>query len=240
MAKKKKKKSFKERRLEFKEKMKNPRKKALFQLECWIVFFFVSYLVIILLPHPRHVYRSPNSNVQKDTLSNFQEMKSFEYIYTFYYNGHEEVMAGTFFEDNYYFHYLNQEYYADKENIYQVDSINKKLKYTDNFIVLTSLKELRKENLVNFIGEEYLVESKEYKDGKKVNTYRYPIEESKYIDFIVTEKEKYIEEIEVNLKDYFESKQILYTDFRVNLKYLEINNLSSYSKNYTDYVLEGV
>jgi len=57
---------------------------------------------------------------------------------------------------------------------------------------------------------------------------------------VVTFKDKYIEEIDINLKDYLESKQILYSQFQVNLKYFEINNLSSYSKNYSDYMVEGV
>ena len=238
--KKKNKKSFKEKRKEFKEKMKNPRKKALFQLGCWMCFFLISYIIIILVPHPTPTYRSSSSNVNKKPLSNFQEMKSFEYVYTFHYDGKEEEIKGTYFEEQYYFTYLNQEYYANKENIYLVDSLQKKLLPVDNFIILTSLKELRKENLVNFLEEKYLIEKKEYKDGKKINTYQFPIEETKFIDLVVTFKDKYIEEIDINLKDYLESKQILYSQFQVNLKYSEINNLSSYSKNYSDYMVEGV
>lgn len=240
MAKKKNKKSFSERRQIFKEKMKDPKKKALFQLECWIVFFVISYLVIILLPHPSPTYRGTSSNTKKDTLTNYQTMNNFEYTYTFSYNGIEEVMTGTYFKDNYYFSYSGKEYYADKENIYEVDSLNKKLLNVDNFIVVTSLTELRKENLVDYLSTENLVESKEYKDGKKVNTYQYFIEESKSISLIVTEKDDYIEEIVIDLKEYFESKELMYSNFEVKLQYSEINNLSSYSKNYSDYVLEGV
>lgn len=236
----KKKKNFKEKRAEFKEMMKNPRKKALFQLGCWGAFFLISYLVIILIPHPTPVYRNPNSNTKKDTLTNYQTMNNFEYTYTFSYNGKEEEIVGTYFDNHYYFSYLNQEYYTDEENIYEVDSTNKMFKNVDNFIVLLSLTELRKENLAEFLVNDNLVESKEYKDGKKINTYQYFIEENKYIYLTVTEQDRYIEEILVDLKDYLESKELIFSNFEVKLQYSEINNLSSYSKNYSDYVLEGV
>ncbi len=231
---------MKEKIKKIKEMAKNPRKKALLQLGAWILFFFISYIIIILLPHPTPKYSSPSNSNSVDSISQFQEMENFEYTYTFSYQGKREQIVGTYFDKKYYFTYLGKEYYSALENIYQVNSTNKTFIPVDNFIINLSLKELSIDSLTQFMKDGILIEEKEYKDGKKVSNYEY-IKDGKKIIMAIVEKDKYIREVSLDLKEYMSNANITYDNFQVELEFNEINNLSSYSKNYLDYqvVLEG-
>lgn len=225
---------MKEKIKRIKEMAKNPRKKALLQLGAWILFFFISYIIIILLPHPTPKYESPSSSNSVDSISQFQEMNNFEYAYTFSYQGKQEQIVGTYFDEKYYFTYLGKEYYSALENIYQVNSINKTFIPVDNFIINLSLKELSVDSLTQFMKDGKLLEEKEYKDGKKVSNYEY-IKDEKKIIITAVEKDKYIRELSLDLKEYMSNETIIYDNFQVTLELNEINNLSSYNKNYLDY-----
>lgn len=225
---------MKEKIKRIKEMTKNPRKKALLQLGAWILFFFISYIIIILLPHPTPKYESPSNSNSVDSISQFQEMNNFEYTYTFSYQGKQEQIAGTYFDKKYYFTYLGKEYYSSLGNIYQVNSINKTFIPVDDFIINLSLKELSVDSLTQFMKDGKLLEEKEYKDGKKVSNYEY-IKDEKKIIITAVEKDKYIRELSLDLKEYMSNETIIYDNFQVTLELDEINNLSSYSKNYLDY-----
>ncbi len=217
-----------------KEMSKNPRKKALLQLGAWLLFFFISYIVIILIPHPTPTYKSSSNSNKADSITSYSERKSFEYTYTFSYLGKVEEMIGTYFENNYYFVYMNEEYYSTLENIYKVDNNNRTLILDNSFIPLLSIKELNKETIKDMIKLSKIVEEKEYKDGKKITSYEYE-KEGNIISLVVTENDSEIVEILVNYKDYYPT----YPNLQVKLEYREINNLTSYSK-YSDYqVVEG-
>lgn len=213
---------------------KDPRKKALLQLGAWILFFLLSYIIIILLPHPTPNYKSSNDNKKIDAITNFQDMDSFEFTYTFSYLGKEEKIDGTYFHNHYYFTYLNQEYYVQDGNIYKVDSTQKTLSLVTHPILDLSFRELGLESLTTFLKEGTLLEEKEYKDGKKVSSYEYRKDEKK-IFLTSTSMKDYIQEIVVDLKEYVSNETVTYDVFQVHLEYREINNLTSYSRNYSDY-----
>lgn len=213
---------------------KNPKKKALLQLGAWLLFFLISYIVIILLPHHTPKYKISNDKKKIDAVTNFQDMKSFEYTYTFSYLDKEEKMVGTYFDKKYYFTYLNQEYYSTDKKIYRVDSNQKTLFSVNEFIVNLSLEELDPESLSIFLKEGTLVEEKEYKDGKKVSNYEYN-KDGKKILLTTTSMDNYIQDIVVDLREYVSNETVTYDKFQVHLEYSEMNNLTSYSKNYTDY-----
>lgn len=214
---------------------KNPRKKALLQLGAWMLFFFISYIIIILIPHPTPSSHTSNNSNEVDSVETYSSMKSFEYTYTFSYQGKTEEIIGTYFDNHYYFNYLGEEYYSSLKNVYKVDSILKELKLSNDFIVTLSIKELNKESLKTMINSSKLVEEKEYKDGKKISSYEY-VENDKSILLEIIESDKMIVEIVINYQDYYP----LYGDLQVKLEYREINNLVSYNKNYLDYqVVEG-
>lgn len=219
-----------------KEMSKNPRKKALLQLGAWMIFFFVSYIIIILIPHPTpKSYTSSNSN-EIDHLEAYSNMKNFEYTYTLAYQGKMEEMSGTYFDNHYYFNYLKEEYYSSLGTVYKVDSILKELILSNDFMVTLSIEKWNKESLKEMIKSSKLIEEKEYKNGKKIIHYEY-VENGKIILLEVTESDKTIVEILIDYQDFYP----LYNDLQVKLEYHEINNLVSYSKNYLDYrVVEGV
>lgn len=231
---------MKEKIKKIKEMSKNPRKKALLQLGAWILFFFISYIVIILLPHPTPKYVSSHDN-KIDAVTNFQNMNSFEYTYTFSYLGKEEKIVGVYFHENYYFTYLNQEYYVLNDNVYAVDSNQKTLSLVNHFITNLSTKELGLKSLTTFLKDGKLIEEKEYKDGKKVSSYEYR-KDDKRIFLTATSDNNYIKDILVDLSEYVSDDNTIYDSFKVHLEYQEINNLTSYSKNYSDYqiIQEGV
>lgn len=234
---------MKEKREKFKEMLKNPRKKALFQLKCWLIAFLVFYGIVLITPHPTPKYVSSNSNInfETDTIENLKNMSSFEYKYTISYQGKEEEMIGTFFQKNDYFTYLGEEYYKTVDGIYLVNEKEKSLLPVSNPMVLLLFDDLKRENLENYMKDGEVIEEKEYKDGKKVTSFRYQVGEEKYLSMVVTEQDHFIVDISIDLKEYLETKQLFYDIFEVHLEYNEINSLVSYSKNYADYqvVLEG-
>lgn len=213
---------------------KNPRKKALLQLGAWALFFLISYIVIILIPHPTPKYVSSSNQKKESKVEQFEDMNNFEYIYTFSYLGKEEKIEGTYFNKNYYFTYLGQEYYATLGSTFLVNPTQKKLLFTENRIVNLSIKELGIESLSTYLKEGKLVEEKEYKDGKKVSSYEYE-KNGKKIFLTVTLNNGMIQDATVDLKDFVSLELVKDNNFQVHLEYKEVNNLSSYSKDYSDY-----
>lgn len=217
-----------------KEMSKNPRKKALLELGAWLLFFLISYIIIILIPHPTPTYKSSSNENKIDSLTKYSTRKSYEYEITFTYLDNEEKIIGTYFDNNYYFTYLEEEYYAPLETIYKVDNITQTLILDNSFLVTLSVLELSNDKVKEMIDSSKIVEEKEYKDGKRITTYEC-IKEEKNITLTFTESDSEIIEVIVDYSDYYE----LYPNLQVKLEYSEINNLTSYSK-YLDYqVVEG-
>lgn len=234
---------MKEKYKKCKEMLKNPKKKALFKLGCWFFFFAILYLIILIVPHANtSSYRSSSSNrntITNDAITNLLNMSSFEYVYTFSYLDEVVEITGVFYENQYYFQYLDSDYYAKENTVCLVDFSNHSLVPTEEFLVLLSLRELSKEVLYDWLTNGELMEKKEYSDGKTVSTYRYKLEENHYIEMTITENAHIIDTIHLDLTDYFQSKAIEYDSFQVELQYQEVNNLVSYSKNYEDYEILG-
>lgn len=225
---------MKEKIKNIKEMAKNPRKKALLQLGAWFLFFLISYIVIILIPHPTPKYVSSSNQKKESKVEKFEDMNNFEYVYTFSYLGKEEKIEGTYFNKNYYFTYLGQEYYSTLGSAFLVNSIKKTLLFTENAIINLSIKELGIESLSTYWNEGKLVEEKEYNDGKKVSSYEYE-KDGKKIFLTVTLKNNFIQGIVVDLTNFVNAELLTESGFQVHLEYKEVNNLSSYSKDYSDY-----
>lgn len=220
---------MKEKIKKIKEMSKDPRKKALLQLGAWFLFFFLSYIIIILIPRPTPQYHSSNSN-KGNTNSSYSTWKNFEYVYTFMYQEKEEQIKGTYFDEKYYFTYLGNEYYSTLTNVYKVDSIKKQLSLERNFFLSLSVKELEPITIKNMIDSSTKREEKEYKDGKKITSYEYTQDEN---SIFITTTEQNKEMVEV-LLDY-QNTYPTFAGLKIKLEYQEVNNLSSYSKNYLDY-----
>ena len=235
---------MKEKYQAFKKWKKNPRNKALYQLLCWFLFFFILYIVAIsgiFSPSytPNYSSDSDKVKVTSNSIDNYGNMQSYEYEYNIIYNNENIVMKGLAFEDNKYYTIDNNTYYDDG-TIYMVDDENKQLIADPVINLPITITEIESEAIYNWLKEAVVDESIEYNDGNKTVTYIYEPTEEYAIKLIAKEKDYLIYNIEVDLTEFLLTKNIQISQFKININYTNVNNISSYDKNYDDYELINV
>ncbi len=215
-------------------KKNNPRKHAFLQLGLWILFFLCVYMAFFILPKAPVSYSS-SSTKSDDFLENYQSRENFQYHMTFTYNENTQLLEGTYYEKKNYITYANKEYFVEDGISYVVDSALQTLKEERPFFIQLSIKELSPSTISLWIQNGTLEEQMKYKDGRIKTTYRYEIEAGSEILLTVLEEDYEIQEVELDLTNYLMSKNMVYSSFKVDITYSEINNLMSYSKNYDQY-----
>ncbi len=223
---------IKEKYQKYKELKKDPRKKALMQIGLWIVGFFLFYvIVIVIMPHPTPNYHTSTNDVKSDS-ELYQDMENFEYSATLSYQGMEESLEGIYFQNQYNFSYLGKKYTSFDGKVFEIDDTEKLLKETKDERLLLPTVELSKENLSNWLKTAEKGESITYKDGTQITHYQF-----EDIPFILTSEKGSILKVEADFTTYFAHKGISYDSFKVTIEYRKINDITSYSANYSDYLV---
>ena len=238
-----------------KEVRSDKRKKGLFSLGLWFLFFV---FVFLLLGNPRDSYENyykqqskleeedvNNTKVQllENSLENYNNMSNYEFSYNIDISinniNKTHILTGTFYDNKYYLEMNNIKYYIDGNNIYIVDINNKLLKKISKFNVdILDISTILKDNLYTMIKSSEEISSKSYVDKSIVREYLYKNYNNKTINISFTEKDKLINKVIVDYKNYFDS----YQNFMVTINFDNINNINEYTVNYDDYTIieEGV
>lgn len=226
---------MKEKYRAFKEWKKDPKHKAAYQLLCWFSFFGIVYLVAISgLFHADYIPKTNSSEEEvKDTLVNYLDMKIYEYEYSILHDNNTIKIAGIVSDDKNYFE-LNANRYYEDTTTYLVDEINKQLIEQETIGLPISLKEINPESIHKWITEGTKYETIEYNDGNKKITYIYS-KDGYDIKIITNESKNIINSLEVDLTNLLLSRGEQVLTFVVNIKYDNINNISSYDRHYDEY-----
>jgi len=212
-----------------------------------ILFMFL--MVIMVRPQAesyKKTLNKSNSNIKKtnskDATENYGNMNSYEVIYNI--NITEKninktyKITGTYFEDKYYLLLDNKAYYIFEDKIYLVDDINSKLiLLTDKNSIFNKFdfNLLLKKNTYNTIKYSEEKAKTEYKDGTATVEYLYKNYKNNYITMIVKEGNGLINSIDYDFTNYYDKN--IYQLIKVNVTYSNIDNLSSYNRNYDKYTI---
>lgn len=229
---------MKEKYRAFKEWRKNPRHNALFQLLCWFIFFATLYLLAcsgVFSPKYRASSRDDNvGKVTNDSIENYINMNSFEYQYIINYDDNTVTIDGIVYDGKNYFSIGDNKYYED-EVIYLVDEENKLLIANPEIDLPISLSQIDRTAIHLWLSEGSTYEKISYNDGSTSKIIRYSPTEEYVIEIDIKENEHLINSLEIDLVELLQAKNMQYNNFKVNISYTNINNISSYEKNYDEY-----
>jgi hypothetical protein len=243
---------MKEKIKKFKEIWAVTRYRGLIKLGIGIAFMVLVYILIggfnQMVPLSQLPGLENNENkksITNDILENYINMDSCEYTYSVEVNNGNATnkfqIDGTYFNKNYYFKINNQDYTIKDNEIYLVDSENKKLVSvsgkTNNIFNIIDLRLLSINNIHTFLTSSSTDDGTKYKDGTENKKYSYTSYDNKSISFVVNGKNNVINTIDIDFKNYVKG----YTLYNVNITYKNINNIVEYAKDYTNYqiVKEG-
>lgn len=231
---------MKEKYRKFKELKRNPRYNALFKLIFWFLFFGIIYLIIISGISPSKYAKVTDNGIVNKTINpieNYGNMQNYEYTYTFNYNDGTDktvVVNGTYFKEKYYFTIGENTYYFSDE-IYLVLKDSKELLLAPKIDLPIGLTEIDKMVVSNWLSSSSKESEITYNDNSKIVEYIYTVENSYKIYLEVSIKNYYIETINMNLVDFLSTKDLQFKKFDVKIEYKNINNISSYKRNYDEY-----
>lgn len=229
---------MKEKYRAFKEWKKNPRHRALFELLCWFIFFGILYLIAVsgvFSPKYRTSNRDNESGkMTNDSIENYINMSSFEYQYIINYDDNTITIEGIVYDGKNYFTIDDNKYYED-EILYLVDEENKLLIANPEIELPILLSEIDRNAIYLWLNDGSTYEKISYNDGSTSKIIKYSPTEEYVIEISTKEKEHLINSLEIDLTELLQAKNIVYNTFLVNITYTNINNISSYEKNYDDY-----
>jgi hypothetical protein len=232
--------NVKEKYNKYKELKKNPRYNALFKLLFWFAFFGILYLIVISgVSQSKYVTTNDgeSTKVTTNSVENYNNMKSYEYQYILNYNDGTDknvIVDGTYFEENYYFKIGENNYYFS-DSLYLVLRDTKQLLVDPKIDLPISLTEIDRFVIYNWINGAEKDSEVTYKDNSKVIEYVYSVDDSYKVYIEVYEKDYMIEKIDINLIDFLSTKNLQLNKFDIHIEYKNINNISSYEKNYDEY-----
>ena len=212
-----------------------------------ILFMFL--MVMMVRPQAesyRKTINKSNSNIKKtnskNAIENYGNMNSYEVTYDI--NVIEKninktyKITGTYYEDKYYLILDNKTYYIVEDKIYLVDDINNKLiLLTDKNSIFNKFdfNLLLKKDTYNTIKYSEEKAKTEYKDGTATVEYLYKNYKGNYINMVVKEGNGLINSIDYDFTNYYD--KTIYQSLKVNVTYSNIDNLSSYNRNYDKYTI---
>lgn len=225
---------MKEKYRAFKEWKKNPRHKALYQLLCWFAFFGIVYLVAISgLFTANYVPRTDKKDEVQDSLENYLNMDSYEYEYSILQDSNTIKVSGIVCGEKNYFEIGSNKYYDDGK-LYLVDEAQKKLIEQERISLPINLDDINQESIHKWLSEGTKYETIEYNDGVKVVTYLC-LQDGYEIKIVTNESNNLINSLEIDLTQLMLSQGNQLLTFVVNVKYDNINNISSYDRHYDEY-----
>lgn len=234
---------MKEKYAIFKEWKKNPRHKALYQLLCWLVFFFVLYLVAVSgILSPSYTPANNNDNEVKltsNSIDNYGNMVSYEYEYNITYDDTSMIIKGIVCDNKKYYTIGDISYYDDG-TLYLVNEDNKQLIANPEINLPIRLTEIDRNAIYAWLNDAEVYEKIEYNNGDKVITYIYTSAEKYEIRIIAKESEHLIKSLEIDLSQLPLTGNLQVNHLKIDINYTNINNISSYEKNYSGYELIGV
>lgn len=233
---------MKENYRKFKELMKNSRYRAIIKLFLWFLFFALLYLIINNgMVTSKYVSNNSNNNgkIKKtnDAIENYKNMKNYEYMYTFTYNDGSDktiIVNGTYFDEKYYFSIGDNNYYFADE-LYLVLKDTNELVLDPKIDLPISLTEIDKGVIYNWLSSSSKESEITYNDNSKIAEYLYSVKDAYKIIIETFIKDYYIEKIDINLVDFLSTKNLQLQKFNVKIEYKNINNISSYERNYDKY-----
>lgn len=221
-----------------------PRRKALLKLMLW--GFFLMF-VFFSLGDFRGDYRAreeqfakmrEESSEAKKKDTSLDKIKNYEYSYLLNINNKGKnyiyKVEGTYFNDVYYFTINNNNYAIKEDKVYLVDDVKKELKQAvfKGVYSTIDLRMLGSKTMNTIISSSEKIDSKEYNDGSTLTKYKYQNYDGKYMVLEVMVKDKVISNIKI---DYTNYSNIKYDKYSIEINYLNINNLKSYDKDYSEY-----
>jgi hypothetical protein len=215
-----------------------------------IVCVLFMFLMVMMVRPQAESYKKTlnksNSNIKKtnnkNAIENYGNMNSYEVTYDI--NITEKninkvyKITGTYFEDKYYLMLDNKTYYIVEDKIYLVDDLNNKLLLlTDKNSIFNKFdfNLLLKKNTYNTINYCEEKAKTEYKDGTATIEYLYKNYKNNYITMVVKEGNGLINQIDYDFTNYYDKN--IYQLLKVNVTYTNINNISSYNRNYDKYTI---
>lgn len=223
------------------------RKKALFSLCLWVLFFVV-VLTLIGKPPSEIPVSSYNSNSNENSyatkaLNEYKNMKNFDVEYKIDINQNNKldtyILSGIYFDGKYYLSQQGVNYYVLDNKVYVVDDTLKEMNpYIKDDLSITfnrvDINILLKDNLYTIISSSEEESKTNYKDGTIVTNYIYKESGGKTIGISVSEYNNIVNSIVLDFSKYY-----LY-DYKVSITYKNINNISEYEKNYDGYIFKEV
>lgn len=227
----------------FKSIMASERKKAFLSLAFWIIFFIIVFALIGSRPDEIPTVDKKNNNnvvLTDSSLENFEKMSNFEFSYLIEITNNNITnnykIEGTYYNNKYYLTINNKEYYIMDNTLYVVDDISKKLSTViinepNSIFAYMDIRLLTKESLHTFIKSSTEKSKTTYKDGSVESHHTYTSYDEKTIKFKISEYGNIINAIEMDFSNYFNVGQ----RFTISASYKNINNISTYAKNYDNY-----
>jgi len=222
------------------EWMKNPRYKALARLGFWIIFFVIVYL-IVTASSSTYKYGGVDEEpkISTNEIENYLNMRNYEYEYSISYRiGEEDVaveITGTHYDKKEYFTIGDKEYYDDG-TLYEVIRSERKLVEIEDLGLPISLYDIYPAHVHIWLTMGVLEEQIKYQDeDTKNSSYFYRLNDDLGITLSVVSKGVYIVSVDIDLLDFLYTKDIQAESFNVTLKYKNINNISSYERNFSEY-----
>lgn len=236
-----------------KEAWKDKKKRAFISLGLWFLFFILVIACSGRASSDMYSGDARNNENKKSNLvsdgssvDKFKNTKNYEYESTIEIVLNNKTynygIKGTFYDNKYYFSYNNINYFINNNKIYVVDELNKTLTlYKDSnpnsIFNLYNILFMTKDSLHNIIinSEEY--NKTTYKDGTNIIEYVYKDYKERIIRINNTEKENIINKMVLDYNNYYTDRN--YQLFRVTINFDNIDNLESYSRDYSSYQIIG-
>lgn len=237
-----------------KEAWKDKRERAFISLGLWFLFFAIIIALSGRATPEMYSDNGPkhNENKKSNIVSDGTSIETFKKMENYEYNSTIDIMIndksikyelkGTYYDNKYYFSLNNINFFINNNKIYVVDELNKTLTLyksnnPNNIFNLYNMLFMTKDSLHNIIinSEEY--NKTTYKDGTNIIEYVYKDYKDRIIRINNTEKENIINKIVLDYNNYYVDKN--YQLFRVTIDFENINNLESYSRDYSSYQIIG-
>lgn len=215
---------MKEKFKKFKEFTSDKRNGALVKLGFWFIFllFVIIYVRVMNSKTPKYI---PTENLPQtitEGVKNFKSVNSYEYSIEYNYNGNIFKMNGKKYNDKWLINYNDINYYYDGNILTNADTKEEVDKTNIDLILMVDAQKVY----------DYLLNSEYVSKTENVNN-ELIIKSKVALDNTENEietinKDNILESININLTNYYKTKDENCLNLNVSIKYSNLNNIEDF------------
>ena len=203
-----------------KEWWKDPKKKGIIQILFWVLFFTLIAVFYRTSSSIKNIDTANKNNSKTNEKS--ENVDSYEYEYDIHSLNDNTIIKGTYFDDKEVFYINNNKYYQIDKTYYDEKT---NLKINPDY----PLEEWEYKNIVNIMKNFKYSDKTSYKSG--IVKYEYNITSLAYNNYYTRNYQNDII-IDITLtNNLITEANINYTDFSVDIKYSNINEIDNLDLN---------